>query len=90
MRLTRIPMRLLINGAVVEEGTTDAVLGHPLNSLREAARMATELGRPLRKGMIVLTGGVTSAHPLAGAHQVEAQADGLGSVAVRINRGSPA
>jgi len=84
--LGRLSVRLLMNGAAVEEGATDAVLGHPLNSLREAARLATELGRPLRKGMIVLTGGVTSAHPLEDAEQVRAEMDALGSVVAYVNK----
>lgn len=69
---------------VAETGSTEAVMGHPLNSLLEGVRLAGEVGHPLRAGMIVLTGGVTSAHPAQGASHIGASFEGLGELGISI------
>ena len=84
--LAGLRIRLLLDGDLVEEGGAEAVMGHPLNSLREAARMAAAIGRPLQAGMIVLTGGVTSAHRIADVERVEAQFGADAAVAVAVRR----
>lgn len=83
--LSGLRIRLLLDGLVVEEGGAEAVMGHPLNSLGEAARMAAGLGRPLQAGMIVLTGGVTSAHPIAEVERIEARFGADAGVSLAVN-----
>jgi len=79
-----LPARLTIDGALVEQGDTAAALGHPLNALAEGARIAAGLGLTLKAGMVVLTGGVTSAHPIRAGQIVEADFAGLGCVSLDV------
>ena len=60
-----IKARLLIDGELVDEGESSAVMGHPLAALAEGARIAASLGQRLKAGMVILTGGITRAHPIA-------------------------
>jgi 2-keto-4-pentenoate hydratase len=75
-----LTVRLSVNGAPFDTASSDVILGDPLRSLEWAARLGQELGRPLRAGMIVLTGGITASHAIAAGDRVEATFDGLGSV----------
>jgi 2-oxo-3-hexenedioate decarboxylase len=59
--LDAVTATLYINEKEVERGLTSAVMGHPLNALVEAARLASSIGLSLKKNSIVLTGGLTAA-----------------------------
>jgi 2-oxo-3-hexenedioate decarboxylase len=74
---------LLVDGAVAETGSTDAILGHPLEALPALASMTRQLGLQLRAGQVVLAGAATAAVPLTPGAVVEGQVEGLGSVTVR-------
>lgn len=80
----RLAVSLAMNGSVVHSGRTSDVMGGPLHSLALAARMAAALGRPLREGMIVLTGGVTPAVALTPGAEVAAVFETLGRVMLRV------
>lgn len=57
-----------VDGRTAEVGSSAAILGNPVRSLVEAARMVAEAGMRLEPGWIVLAGGATAAVPLrAGA-----------------------
>ena len=75
-----LTVRLSVNGAPFDTASSDVILGDPLRSLEWAARLGQELGRPLRAGMIVLTGGITASHAIAAGDRVEATFDALGMV----------
>jgi 2-oxo-3-hexenedioate decarboxylase len=77
--LNHMPMRLLFDGAVVQEGTSAAILGDPLEALVAAARLACAAGRALEPGEIVLAGAATAAEALRPGVSVRVEADGLGS-----------
>lgn len=62
--LSALTVDLLVDGEVVEIGSTSAALGHPFDAI---SWLAAELGRrdgALNAGDLVLTGGLTGAHPL--------------------------
>jgi 2-oxo-3-hexenedioate decarboxylase len=72
--LDDVPMRLLFDGAVVQAGSSAAIMGHPLDALVAAARLA-----PLAAGDIVLAGAATAAEALRPGVRVRVEADGLGA-----------
>jgi 2-oxo-3-hexenedioate decarboxylase len=75
-------VELVVDGTVVEKGSTADILGHPANALRALVPMARKYGFPLTAGQIVLAGAATAAVPF-GVATVEARVASLGSVTVR-------
>ena len=73
---------LEIDGQVAAAGSTAAILGDPVRSLRAAARLSLTAGIPLDAGSIVLAGAATPAVPLPRGAHIRVTAAGLGSVAV--------
>jgi 2-oxo-3-hexenedioate decarboxylase len=78
-----LPVRLEIDDRVVQKGSTEAILGHPLRALVEAARLVAEAGFALEPGWIVMAGAATAAEVLQPGMHVSGSIDGLGSVSVR-------
>lgn len=62
--LGSMPVRLDIAGRDPIEGVASMALGHPLEALATAARIANELGRPIRAGEAVSTGTCTGLTPV--------------------------
>ncbi|HJQ43200.1 MAG TPA: fumarylacetoacetate hydrolase family protein [Jatrophihabitantaceae bacterium] len=77
-----LPVRLLVDGAEVEAGSSAAILGHPLRALEELVELAAKYDIALRTGDVILAGAATAAVPFA-AHSVAAHVDGLGVASVR-------
>ena len=77
--LNHMPMRLLFDDAIVQSGSSEAILGNPLEALVEAARLAGQHGAALMPGDIVLAGAATAAEALKPGLHVRVEADGLGS-----------
>ena len=77
--LNHMPMRLLFDGEVVQAGSSEAILGDPLEALVAAARLAAADGRKLEAGEIVLAGAATAAEALRPGVKVRVEADGLGA-----------
>ncbi|WP_243722724.1 fumarylacetoacetate hydrolase family protein [Actinomadura sp. 7K507] len=82
--LNGLDVKLMVDGSVVEAGSTAAILGDPLAALAAGARLAARYGRPLTAGDLVLAGAATAAVPLRAGTLVEAQVDGLGTVRFRV------
>ena len=64
--LAAVPVRAVLDGVTVANGTGAMVLGHPLNALLWLAEALRKRGDQLRKGEIILTGtctGVTKVAP---------------------------
>ncbi len=77
---------LEVDGAIVDTGSTAAILGDPLRALLAVVTMARRHGLALPAGSIILAGAATPAIPLptqAGV-AVEARVAGLGSATVVI------
>lgn len=71
---------LTINGEIKELGAGAAVLGHPANSIAMLANMLAQKGEKVKKGDIILTGGITGAVMLSKGDVVSGKFDGLGEV----------
>ncbi len=74
-----LAVRLYLDDALVEQGRSTAVEGHPLAALAVGARLAQRLGWPLKAGDIILTGGITKAPRIMPGVTVRAEFDGLGT-----------
>ena len=71
--------RLTINGREIGRGKGGDVMGNPLNALAWLADALAAAGRPLKRGMVVLTGSMVPIQfPAAGDHAIVA-VEGLGT-----------
>ena len=75
---------LTLNGAAVSEGKGADALGHPLNALAWLADSMAARGRPLERGMIVMTGSIVKTCFPAPGDSLNFTVDGLGGVALSI------
>jgi 2-oxo-3-hexenedioate decarboxylase len=84
MDLELVGVTITINGKLRDFGTGAAVLGHPAQSVAMLANMLSRKGKKLKKGDIILTGGVTEALLLEIGDEVTTKLDGLGEVSFSI------
>ncbi|MDM5327609.1 fumarylacetoacetate hydrolase family protein [Neobacillus sp. CF12] len=75
---------LSINGEIKELGAGAAVLGHPAHSVAMLANMLARKGEKVRKGDVILTGGITGAIRLNYGDIVSGKFDGLGEVTFTV------
>ncbi|KEF37504.1 4-oxalocrotonate decarboxylase [Schinkia azotoformans MEV2011] len=75
---------ITINGEIKELGAGAAVLGHPANSVAMLANMLARKGEKVKKGDIILTGGITGAVMLSKGDVVSGKFDGLGEVTFTV------
>lgn len=80
--VANVGMLMEIDGRTVQTGSSAAILGDPMRSLRAAARLAGRAGITLEPGWVVLAGAATAAVPLPEGAHVRVTASGLGSVEV--------
>ncbi|MEW1657633.1 fumarylacetoacetate hydrolase family protein [Streptomyces sp. NPDC093707] len=80
--IANIGLVMEIEGRLTQTGSSAAILGDPMRSLRAAARLAEQAGIPLEPGWVVLAGAATAAVPLPRDAHVRVTAAGLGSVEV--------
>jgi 2-oxo-3-hexenedioate decarboxylase len=79
-----LPITLSVDGVVVQQGDSRAILGNPWQSLVEAARLAAAAELPLQPGWIVLAGAATAAEALRPGVVVRADAGALGSTGFSV------
>lgn len=82
----RRDVALQVDGMVVANGYTDAILDHPLQALCNLAYLAQRDGRPLAAGALVLAGSAIDPFGIAPGQQVQARIDGLGVVGFNTSR----
>ena len=82
--IANLGMILNIDGEVRQIGSSAAILGHPIRSLVEAARLAEAAGDPLQAGDIVMAGGATAAEALAVGDHVRLEVQRLGRAEFRV------
>jgi 2-keto-4-pentenoate hydratase len=70
--LASLQVALSVDGEVVERGTGAAASGHPTLGVVWLAEQLAERGLALEPGDLVITGGLTSAHPLEPGHRISA------------------
>lgn len=81
-----IGVSMTINGEVRASGMSSAVLGNPANSVAMLARMLYEKEQgKIKKGSIILTGGITEAVLLKKGDHVVTDYDHLGKVSFQVN-----
>lgn len=73
-----------VDGRAAEVGSSAAILGNPVRSLVEAARMVADAGMRLEPGWIVLAGGATAAVPLAAGASYRIDVATLGRVGFSV------
>jgi 2-oxo-3-hexenedioate decarboxylase len=83
--LAAIRCVLRLNGREVAQARGADVLGHPGNAVAWVAHELARSGRSLKKGWIVLSGGMTDFVPIRPGDRVEAVFDSLGAVAVETS-----
>jgi 2-keto-4-pentenoate hydratase len=82
--LGRLRARTLLGGREVAIGTSDALLGHPLEALRWLADRRSTLGLGLEAGCFVSLGSITPVQWLDGPAEARIEVEGLGEVRVRL------
>jgi 2-oxo-3-hexenedioate decarboxylase len=80
----RLKVRFSIDGEVVEEGSSGAAMGGPVDALLEAARLANTWGHMLAANDIILTGGLTAAPHIRSGQTVGAHIGGLEEIVVAV------
>lgn len=75
-----VEMTMTINDEVVSTGNGEACLGDPINAVVWLARMARDLGEPLRKGQVILSGALGPMAPVKAGDTVSVTVTGLGAV----------
>ncbi|MBS0505177.1 MAG: fumarylacetoacetate hydrolase family protein [Proteobacteria bacterium] len=80
-------MVMSIGGVPAQFGSSAAILGHPMRSLVEAARLAENAGFVLEPGWVVMLGGATSAEALKPGSHVTLETETLGCVDIAIEGG---
>jgi 2-oxo-3-hexenedioate decarboxylase len=75
---SKLAMTVEINGKVVQSGSSEAILGGPINSLIAAARLMAKYGDGLKPGEVFLSGAATAAEPLKPGMKVSAKVESLG------------
>lgn len=79
-----VEMTMTVNGEVVSTGNGAACLGDPVNAVVWLARMARDLGEPLRAGQVILSGALGPMAPVKSGDEVTVTVSGLGSVTTRF------
>jgi 2-keto-4-pentenoate hydratase len=86
--LTGVRMSMREDGTEVSTGSGADCLGDPLAALSWLATTACELGRPLRRGDVVLSGALGPMVPVRPGATYTADVTGLGSVSVTFTGGN--
>lgn len=73
------------DGEQIATAAGAAIMGHPAAAVAELANFIGRRGRCLEPGWIVLSGGMTAAHPLVAGHHVSANFAHLGRVDLKVN-----
>jgi len=81
-----VTMTMHVDGELASKGTGRDCLGDPLNALAWLAQITRDLGEPLRKGQIVLSGALGSMQPVSAGTRVDADISGLGSVRTALSK----
>ena len=82
--ITAIPMTVTKNGEWMDEATSAAVLGNPLNAVVWLAQALDEYGISIEPGMFVLAGALSKAVPFEAGDHFEADFGVLGKVSTNF------
>jgi 2-keto-4-pentenoate hydratase len=82
--LATLSARLTINGREIGRGVGADVMGHPLNALAWLANKRAEHGKPLRRGMVVMTGSIVATKYPEPGDRCLVEIDRLGTVELAL------
>lgn len=80
--LSRLSVTLSLNGKIVSAGSSEAIYGHPAQSLAALCALLDEDGRSLKHGSVVLAGAASPAAALKAGDRVEAAVAGMGAAVI--------
>lgn len=83
--ISDLKMDLMINGEVVESGSSNAILGNPWLSVTNASRLAAKYGQSFPAGSYLMAGAATSAVFLKANQRVEVKVQTLGKTSLVTN-----
>ena len=83
-RVSDLNIRMSINGELVAEGSSNAILGNPWESMVEISKMTEAYDFSIKAGEVVLAGAATSAKYLNSGDQVLGEFDVLGSLTLEV------
>ncbi|MCL6598152.1 MAG: fumarylacetoacetate hydrolase family protein [Alicyclobacillus macrosporangiidus] len=83
-RWDEVGVAVFRNGEVMQCGAGAAVLGHPVRSVVQLARMLARAGASIEPGMVVLTGGITEAVHVYAGDEIEVRYDELGTLRLSV------
>ncbi|MEB3205231.1 MAG: fumarylacetoacetate hydrolase family protein [Candidatus Sericytochromatia bacterium] len=86
--LGNLGILMSVDGVLVEAASSAAIMDHPVRALMALARLLDARGKRLGAGQLVLTGGITAAHPLPSGHTVVVEAQDLGSITLATRTGA--
>ena len=79
-KLTNAGVSIAFDGRMVVAGSSGAILGNPMRSVVQAARLLANSGQSLPAGSLIMAGGATAAQALAPGLHVRCEVSGLGNV----------
>lgn len=82
--LQNLNIELKVDGETIQKGSSNAILGNPLESFVAAARLAKQYDIQLKKGMIVLAGAATSAIYIKKGQTVSAEIESMERVSFKV------
>ena len=84
LALDALTARTFRDGALIAEGRSDSLLGHPLDALAWLANCRSRLGLGLAAGTFVSLGTITPVQWVEGPSQWRIEVEGLGSVSLTV------
>lgn len=82
--LDNLKIELIVDGEVVQTGSSAAILGNPWESLVAATRLAAQYGEVIKAGHVIMAGAATSAVYLKTGQKVSAKVENLGEVSLTV------
>lgn len=75
-------VKMYENDMVVQQGSTAALLGHPIRCIVQVSELLAEKGQELPAGSIILAGAATAAHAMQTGCTYKTEIEAIGSVSV--------
>jgi 2-keto-4-pentenoate hydratase len=82
--LGNVPVRFEKDGTQIEVGKGSDAMGDPVLALAWLANKLVECGSGIRAGELIMTGGLTKAHPAEAGSQFTARFEGIGAVTAQF------
>ena len=84
LKLDQLEMKLKVNGTALHTGRSDAISGHPAQSIVELCHLLARCDSFIPSGSIILAGAATPAVHLEAGMKIELEVDGLPTLSLSI------